>query len=68
MKGKRFATIEVIKEKLKQELLVMPKKAKRWHKGVTLKGTRYIIGRCNSSERIIDIVSHAAYVVCDNFI
>ena len=39
--GKRFATIEEIKEKSKQELLLIPKKAflkrfedwkKRWHK------------------------------------
>ena len=28
----------------------------------------YIIGHYNPSVRIIDLVSHTTYVVCDNFI
>ena len=47
MKSKRFATIEEIKEKSKQELLVIPKSAfqkcfedwkKRWHKCIISEG------------------------------
>ena len=47
MKGKRFATIEEIKEKSKQELLALPKSAfqkcfedwkKRWHKCIISEG------------------------------
>ena len=47
MKGKRFATIEEIKEKSKQELLAIPKSAfqkcfedwkKRWHKCIISEG------------------------------
>ena len=47
MKGKRFATIEVVKEKSKQELLMIPKSAfqkcfedwrKRCHKCIISKG------------------------------
>ena len=55
MKGKRYATIEEIKEKSNQQLLAIPKsmfqkffedRKKRWHKciisegGDTLKGTK----------------------------
>ena len=47
MKGKRFATIEEIKEKLKQKLLVIPKSEfqkcfedwkKCWHKFIIFEG------------------------------
>ena len=47
MKGKRFATIEEIKEKSKQRLLAVPKSAfqkcfenwkKRWHKYIISEG------------------------------
>ena len=43
MKGKRFARVEEIKEKSKQELLMIPNRAfedlkKRWHKCIISEG------------------------------
>ena len=60
MKGKRFATFEKIEEKSQQELLTRIR-------SVSGQDT-YIIGHCNPSVRILDLVSHTTYVVCVNFI
>ena len=59
MKGNRFATIKKVKEKLKQELLALPKRAvqkcfedwnKRWHKFILAEegyfdGREIVIGK-----------------------
>ena len=57
MKGKRFAMIEEIKEKSKQELLAIPKslfqkyfedREKRWHKC-----SLYMRGDCLERDKIV---------------
>ena len=51
MKGKRFAMIEEIKEKSKQDLLAIPKSdfqkcfedwKKRWHKYIIFEGSYFV--------------------------
>ena len=41
MKGKHFATIGEINEKLKQELLAIPKSALCWHKRIISEGVYF---------------------------
>ena len=59
LKGKRFATIEEIKEKSKQELLAIPKTPfqkyfedwrKRWHKCITSEGV------CFEGDKIVLLI------------
>ena len=80
MKGKRFTTIEKIKNNRNRSCWRFRRVSrigkKRWHKSIISEGGYFesdkirtlVTGHYNPSVRISDLVSHTTYVVCVNFI